>query len=583
MQSFKKLCGFFALAALVVAACGDSEETSDNSTAPATSVAAGPTTTVPPQTGGTLRFGAYQDIAGLDPLVSLGSGTSGGIQTAAVYDTIMRYDVATKQYTPQTAETVTPNADSTEWTIKIRAGIKFTDGTDYDAAAVQFGLNRHRSGTAGGPTTTNCAEYIACPRNNLSSSVYMSLIKDIQVVDKLTLKVTLNESWTSFPYALAAEPSMIPSPTALKKCDGTKNPNTCEFNLKPVGAGPFMVESFKPADSINLVRNPAYWGGPTYLDGIKFVSLNDAGGMKTYESFQTGGVDVAYLRSPDAVAAAHKDKHSGFSLVEQAGEILLMNMGATLTCAGGKPEPLCVGKPDGPIPTTPNTQPLKVRQAVAAAIDPIAFNVRVYGGVGTPGTDLFQSSFPWNPGVAGPKYDLEAAKRLVNEAKAEGWNGTIRVNFSNTPSGQAGGLATEAMLKAAGMNVVLDTTKDAVTTQALVTTQKNFDVANFGTAIGPDDSAIWSLAQNLSSTSPSNRVGFKSPLVDQALKDLRVAKTDDQRKASFKVIAEEVNALVPWVTRLAQETFRVISPKVHDAVGGLKSLMYFDKAWIDSK
>ena len=128
-----------------------------------TSTAAGPTTTLPPQTGGTLRFGAYQHIAGLDPLVSLGSGTSGGIQTAAIYDTIMRYDVATKTYTPQTAESVVANADSTEWTIKIRSGIKFTDGTDYDAAAVQFGLNRHRSGVPGGPTAANCAEYVACP------------------------------------------------------------------------------------------------------------------------------------------------------------------------------------------------------------------------------------------------------------------------------------------------------------------------------------------------------------------------------------------------------------------------------------
>jgi peptide/nickel transport system substrate-binding protein len=571
----------FALAALVAVGCGDSGGDGDDATAPGSTAAAGTTTTLQPQTGGIVRFGAYQHIAGMDPLVSLGSGTSGGIQTAAIYDTIMRYDVATKTYKPQTAESVTANADSTEWTIKIRSGIKFTDGTDYDAEAVRFGLNRHRSGVPGGPTATTCAEYVACPRNTLSSIVYMALIKDMQVVDKLTLKVTLNEPWTSFPYALAAEPSMIPSPTALKKCDGTKNPNTCEFNLKPVGAGPFMVESFSPGDSINLVRNPNYWNGPTYLDGIRFVSLNDAGGMKTYESYTTGGIDVAYLRSPDAVDAAHKAKHNGFSTVEQAGEILLLNMGALLNCVGGQPAPLCTGKPDGQTPTTPNTQRLKVRQAVAAAFDPITFNQRVYSGVGTPGSALFQDSFPWNPGVPGFKYDPEAAKKLVNEAKAEGWDGSIRVNFSNTPSGQAGGIAIEAMLKAVGMNVILDTSKDPTATQAMVTTQKNFDAANFGTAIGPDDSSIWSLAQNLSSTSPSNRVGFKSDKVDQALKDLRVAKNDDQRKAAFKIIAEEVNAQVPWVTRLAQETFRVISPKVHGATNGLKSLMYFDKAWIE--
>jgi peptide/nickel transport system substrate-binding protein len=581
MRSFRRWCSVFALAALVAVSCGDSGgDGDDGSTTPGSTLAGAPTT-LQPQTGGTVRFGAYQHIAGMDPLVSLGSGTSGGIQTAAIYDTIMRYDVETKTYKPQTAETVTANTDSTEWTIKLRAGIKFTDGTDYDAEAVRFGLNRHRSGVPGGPTTTNCAEYVACPRNTLSSIVYMALIKDMQVVDKLTLKVTLNEPWTSFPYALAAEPSMIPSPTALKKCDGTKNPNTCDFNLKPIGAGPFMVESFSPGDSINLVRNPNYWNGPTYLDGIRFVSLNDAGGMKTYESYTTGGIDVAYLRSPDAVDAAHKAKLTGFSTVEQAGEILLLNMGAVLTCTNQQPAPLCTGKPDGPTATTPATQNLKVRQAIALAFDPITFNQRVYSGVGTPGTALFQDSFPWNPGVPGPKQDIEAAKKLVTEAKAQGWDGSIRVNFSNTPSGQAGGLAIEAMLKAVGMNVILDTSKDPTATQAMVTTQKNFDAANFGTAIGPDDSAIWSVAQNLSSTSPSNRVGFKSEKVDQALKDLRVAKTDDQRKAAFKVIAEEVNALVPWVTRLAQETFRVISPKVHGATNGLKSLTYFDKAWIE--
>ena len=83
----------------------------------------------------------------------------------------MRYDVATKQYTPQTAESVTANADSTEWTIKIRPGIKFTDGTDYDADAVSFGILRHVSGLI--PGIPACEELRACPRNSISSAGYM--------------------------------------------------------------------------------------------------------------------------------------------------------------------------------------------------------------------------------------------------------------------------------------------------------------------------------------------------------------------------------------------------------------------------
>ena len=90
---------------------------------------------------------------------------------------------------------------------------------------------------------------------------------------------------------------MIPSPTALKKCDGTKNPNTCDYNLKPVGAGPFTVTAFKTGESIEMARNPAYWNGPAYLDGLKFVSLGDTGGDKTYDALKTGTAQGTYLRS----------------------------------------------------------------------------------------------------------------------------------------------------------------------------------------------------------------------------------------------------------------------------------------------
>src|SRR5205814_4933353 len=156
------------------------------------------------------------------------------------------------------------------------------DGTAYDAAAVVFGMNRHRSGTVGAPA---CETIWACPRNAQNTNSFMSLVKNIEAVDNLTVKVTMNEAWNAFPWALASEPGMIPSPTALKKCDATKNPNTCDFNLKPVGAGPFMVSAFKVGESIEMVKNPNYWNGQVYLDGLKFVALGDLGGQSTYDAF----------------------------------------------------------------------------------------------------------------------------------------------------------------------------------------------------------------------------------------------------------------------------------------------------------
>jgi ABC-type oligopeptide transport system substrate-binding subunit len=89
------------------------------------------------------------------------------------------------------------------------------------------------------------------------------------------------------------------------------------------------------------------------------------------------------------------------------------------------------------------------------------------------------------------------------------------------------------------------------------------------------------MAQNFSSTSTSNRAGFKSPRADAALKALRTAKTDDEKKAQYKVLAEEYNAQLPWINRVAIETLRGFSPKVHGVTAGNRNHTFFDKAWME--
>jgi ABC-type oligopeptide transport system substrate-binding subunit len=137
------------------------------------------------------------------------------------------------------------------------------------------------------------------------------------------------------------------------------------------------------------------------------------------------------------------------------------------------------------------------------------------------------------------------------------------------------------MLQAAGMTPVVDTSKDSTGEQAIVTGSKDFDMARWGTSIGPDDSALWSLAQALLTNAASNRIGFKSDKVDQALKDLRAAKTDDQKKAAYKVIAEEFNAQLPWINYSAVETLKAFSAKVHGVAPSHRNYIYFDKAWME--
>ncbi len=566
-----------AIAALLAASCSSSSKGSASGTTTGSNSGAATTTGGTPKVGGTLTFGEYSQPAGLDPIVSTGQGTTGAIEMAAVYDTLLGYNKATAQYTPRLALSATPNSDNTVWTIKLRPGVKFSDGTDYNAAAVVEGLNRHRSGVPGAPP---CQTMVACPANTTSSNVYMQLVQDITALDNLTVQVTLKQPWSAFRYALAGEPSMIPSPTALAKCDPTQSPRQCAFNLKPVGAGPFVVTSFAPKDVITMARNPNYWGGQVYLDGLRFVDLGDAGGDKTFASLQTGQLNAAFLRAPTAVASAHAANLPGTSTLEYGGLILLNNTGATVNCAGGKPAPACTGKPDGPTKTTPATADIRVRQAIAAAVDPTVLDQRVNSGKGQPTSDLLPPSFKWYPGISGPKYDPATAKKLVDEAKAAGWDGKINLTFNNTPAGQQEGLTVQAELQAVGMNPQLDTSKDVTAQVVAISTQKNFDVSTWGIALSNDDGAVPALAQNLLTTSSSNRVGYSNPKVDTAIKDLFAATNDAQKKADYKIVAEAVYTDVPLFVWTTIEEYTAWNPNVHGITPTSRSSVFFDKAWI---
>jgi peptide/nickel transport system substrate-binding protein len=573
------MVALLAVLAVFVAGCGNDSD--DSGTAGGDSNGEKSTTTLTPRRGGVLTFAEFSEPASLDPVVSTGNGTTGATEMAAVYDTLLRYDPKARKYEPRTAESVTSSPDSLEWTIKLKPNIKFSDGTPYNAEAVAFGLNRHRAGQTGAPP---CEQVVACPRNATSSGVYMELVKDIQVIDELTLKVTLKEPWTAFQFALSDEPGMIPSPTELKKqcTDPTKPARDCSFNLKPVGAGPFVVDSFKPKEGINMSRNPNYWGGEVHLDGLKFLSLQDQGADKSLDALKSGTVDVAYLRAPATVATSKDLKYDGFSEFNNGGGLLLFNLGLPVTCKDGKPEPSCTGKPDGQQPTSPPTAKLKVRQAIVAAIDPKVIDQRANNGKGLPGGELLQKNFPWYPGELpnAPKYDPELAKKLVSEAKAEGRDGKVRLLYSNAQFSVDVSLATEAMLRTVGIDAIVDTSKDTTAQVLQVSNQRDFEISGWGTSIAGDDGAGASLAQNLASTSPSNRVGYKNPIVDQALKDFRAAKDDAGKTAAVKTMMDQVYKDLPfyaWSTIEARVTY---TPKVHGLVNNHSAVVFFYDAWL---
>jgi peptide/nickel transport system substrate-binding protein len=555
-----RVAALVAALAGVAVACGDDGGSSDSSGSPATSAGGAtttPPTTKPPVKGGSVTFATFAAVNRLDSVMITGSGNAGaGNELGALYDRLVDWDPASKKYVPKTAESVTPNADFTQWTIKIRPNIKFTDGTAYDAAAVKAHLERSKTPPAGATGLGGVLQTMTA----------------VTVVDALTAQVTLSEPWAQFIFVLTMGPGMVQSPTALAK-------QGANYTNAPVGggAGPFEFVSFKAGESLILKRNENYWGGPAYLDEIKFVFIGP--GPATLDALKTGTADIAFFKDALSNDNAKKAKYDHIETSFSSGSLLIMNLGVEVTCTNQQPAPTCTGKTDGTkVAPKTATSDIKVRQAVFNAIDVDAVDQRQNSGVGIPAKSLLDKSFPWDPGVPLPKADPAKAKQLVTEAKTAGWDGKIRLNCNAANANAA--IAIETMLKAAGMEV--DSSKTGLETNAMVSAvavQRDFDLSCWGFQLSPDDYP--GLELNYRSTSTGNRVGYKNPTMDAAILELKKANTDDAKKAAYKKIADQFNTDVIAVPLSHAPDLVAWNAKVKGAKATSQTSLLLEKVWID--
>jgi peptide/nickel transport system substrate-binding protein len=488
--------------------------------------------------GGMLTMATWSATQSLDPAGAAGTGNSGGAELAALYDTIMTYDSTTGKFTPHMAKSLTANAAFTVWTLKLKPGIKFTDGTDFNAEAVVYNLKRQ------------------VEMRSRSASLITPIAK-YETPDPLTVVFTLSAPWNNFPYALASDPGMIASPTAIKK-EGK------DFGTHPVGAGagPFMFESFSAGESVILKRNPNYWDGSVPLDEVKFISVGD--GPKTYEAFKGGSVDLAFLRDAGAEADAKADGAGGFTVTYSANDTLIMNNGIPITCQGGEPADRCKGKADGTVLKSDSpTADVRVRRAVAAAINLDTLNQRVYNGDATMTSDLIAKGSRWYDGVAGPQYNLAEAKSLVAEAEQDGWDGHIRVScHTGLPTW---GPAVKGMLEAAGFKVDLTDQQQIAANTTAVIVHKDFDLACFGSTIS-DAAPFFAINRDFNSANLAagggDYSGYKNPEVDAAIAKGRAASSDSEVKAAITTVAQAYSRDVPFLALSAQAEVVLVSKSV---------------------
>jgi ABC-type transport system substrate-binding protein len=416
----KKLFLMLSLLVLVsiTIACSPKETT------PATtSVTTSPTTktttpvvttpaTVTPKKGGILKIASASDATLLgDPMMKTLTDMS---WSRPVIEHLARFDTTSK-LVPWLALSWVGDANAKTFTVKLRQGVKFHDGTDFNADAVIWNWQRWKDSPSGG----------------------LDIVSSFVKVDNYTVQVNLSVWENTTDYKLLQSKGGMVSPTAWKSNPagwGEKN---------PTGTGPFKFVSWTRDAGATYTRWDGYWQpGQPYLDGIQFVIITDP--ATRLAAFKAGEVDLlpaaTAQQAPELTAAAASGKYV---------ETLLANgMGATETFVvmdGGNADSIYYNA--------------KVRTAVDYAIDKNALVKNLTSGLATASNQWgLPTNWAYNKTLVGHPYNIAKAKSLLAEA---GYPNGLSTSMRIDPYTQAYSQSIQAMLADAGIKCDLVLTQPA--------------------------------------------------------------------------------------------------------------------------
>jgi ABC-type transport system substrate-binding protein len=290
------------------------------------------------------------------------------IQLYALFDMLLSYDT-NGAIEPRLATSYEATADKVR--LNLRPGVTFQDGTPFNAQAVQYSLNR----------------VLHDPASSIASNI--SMLQSVEVVNNLTVDLMLSEpAVQALLFQLADRPGMIVSPTAAEKAGSSAN-----FSLKPVGAGAYALDgSWFPRESMSVRAWPGYWDkSAQLLGGVDFTNVLEGA---TVNAMRAGSVDVNVLAPADATAL----KGDSSVKVRSGPGDFIMGLNINLT--------------------KPPFNNLKVRQALSHAINRVAVNQALTGGLGSPAFQFATSNSPAYDASLNSLYEYSPskAKKLLREA-----------------------------------------------------------------------------------------------------------------------------------------------------------------------
>jgi peptide/nickel transport system substrate-binding protein len=448
--------------------------------------------------GGAITIGTLAEVNGLNPATARWD-TNGILYANTVYDPLMWVaDDGTVQ--PYLAASMTPNGDYTEWTLTLRPGVTFSDGSDLTATVVKNNFTALASSALTGQATKGITAEVSGP---------------------LTLTYTLDEPRPHFPFTLTNQGGYVIGQAMLDQAAAGLTP-------VPIGTGPFVYSSWVPNSHFIATRNPNYWQhGLPHLDQVTFTPILDS--SQRANSLQSGSIDLMVTTDPTSINDL--SRKAGYQVVDSLSGVV------------GEPTITSIVLNT----TTAPTDDLRIRRALAMGLDVAAVLNVIGGGLTKPIDGLFLPGSPYYSDTGYPAYDQAAGRALVNEYKAQHGTPSLTLSTITDPLFESLVQVVQQMWNQIGFDVQLSVLDPAELISDLVSGhfQASIDL-QYG-AVDPDLNYTW-----FSTTTTGGGGNFalnfsrnSDPEIEAALQSGRTTANEATRVAAYRKLNQRLAVDIP--------------------------------------